>query len=82
MLQTAPCTISIRYSFHTLQFLATGLRLRDRWRLRHLPLVTPVPFLLGHLHNFRRKPIYLCCEKLWKPLKRKALLSCLEPAEC
>ncbi|KAL4419504.1 hypothetical protein ABPG77_002290 [Micractinium sp. CCAP 211/92] len=46
-----------------LWFLATGLRLRDRWRLRHLPLVTPVPFLLGHLHNFRRKPIYLCYEE-------------------
>lgn len=46
------------------QFLATGFRVRDRWRLRHLPLVTPVPFLLGHLHNFRRKPIYLCCEML------------------
>ncbi|KAL4451808.1 hypothetical protein ABPG75_007470 [Micractinium tetrahymenae] len=46
-----------------LWFLATGFRLRDRWRLRHLPLVQPLPFLLGHLSNLRSKPIYLCYEE-------------------
>lgn len=58
-----------------MQFLATGFRLRDRWRLRHLPLVTPVPFLLGHLHNFRRRPIYLCCEMPRRPHNAKTGLS-------
>ena len=38
-----------------LQLLVVGYRLAWRWRLRGIPLVRPLPFLLGHLWWARRR---------------------------
>lgn len=45
------------------QLLAVGYRWASRLRLRHIPLVRPMPFLLGHLWSFRKKPMYLLYEE-------------------
>ena len=49
-----------------LQALATGYHWADRLRMRHLPLVKPLPFWLGHMWVFRRTPMYLCYERWMK----------------
>ena len=41
-----------------MQFLLHGFHIPGRWRLRHLPAVYPIPFLLGHLQVFRTTPLY------------------------
>lgn len=46
-----------------LWFLASGFRLKNRWRLRHIPLVRPLPFLLGHLWTFQFTPLYICYQR-------------------
>lgn len=46
-----------------LQLLVVGFRILPRWRLRHIPLVKPLPFLLGHLLVFVRQPLHECYKR-------------------
>lgn len=70
----------------TLQLVVVvGCRLPDRWRLRSMPLVKPMPWMIGHMWTFAKEPMYLlyvsaplCASKLRQPRGRAfAQLACL-----
>ncbi|EFN55959.1 hypothetical protein CHLNCDRAFT_57715 [Chlorella variabilis] len=56
-------TTAILAALAAVWLLVVGFRILPRWRLRHIPLVKPLPFLLGHLLVFVRQPLHECYKR-------------------
>ena len=65
MLLPHPTAMALHSAPTAVQLLAVGYRVPERLRLRtaHIPLVRPLPWLLGHMWTFRKTPMYLCYQR-------------------